>query len=442
MPDYTEWQRQMRAIGGCSNPIRLIGRRVVSDAATGKVIDVFDTSALMPGYLLKGCGNRRASRCPACSKVYQSDTYQLVRAGLAGGKDVPASVSEHPLVFVTLTAPSFGPVHARHRQTGRDGLPRRCRVRRESEPCPHGLSTSCLRRHQEDDEAVGQPLCPECYDYVGAVLWNAHAGQLWHAFAVYLDRHVAAAVGISRKALRQEAKRSYVKVAEYQARGLVHFHAVVRIDGPDGPTSPPPLWATTGLLEDAVLSAAKTVSVTAPGPDGDRTMRFGAQIDVQHIVLDDAVQSQGLSQRHVAGYVAKYATKAAEVAGAVDRRVRRLSNLDNADVTPHARRMIATCLELAELPEYRDTTLVNWAHMLGYRGHCTTKSAAYSTTLSKLRGDRAEHQAAKHREALGLPAIDPTKVVIDAEWRFVMAGLQRGEAAIVAALRPRQHAAT
>ena len=37
---------------------------------------------------------------------------QLVYAGLAGGrKRVPASVAEHPQVFATLTAPSFGPVH-------------------------------------------------------------------------------------------------------------------------------------------------------------------------------------------------------------------------------------------------------------------------------------------------------------------------------------------
>ena len=33
----------------------------------------------------------------------------------------------------------------------------------------------------------------------------------------------------------------YAKVAEYQARGLVHFHALIRLDGPDGPGSPAPL---------------------------------------------------------------------------------------------------------------------------------------------------------------------------------------------------------
>jgi hypothetical protein len=33
---------------------------------------------------------------------------------------------------------------------------------------------------------------------------------------------------------------SFAKVAEYQKRGLVHFHAVIRLDAPDGNTTPPP----------------------------------------------------------------------------------------------------------------------------------------------------------------------------------------------------------
>jgi Replication initiator protein, pSAM2 len=32
-------------------------------------------------------------------------------SGLRGGKGVPQTVAEHPLVFATFTAPSFGPVH-------------------------------------------------------------------------------------------------------------------------------------------------------------------------------------------------------------------------------------------------------------------------------------------------------------------------------------------
>ena len=47
---------------------------------------------------------------------------------MRGGKGVPESVAERPLVFLTLTAPSFGPVHSRRVA---DGKVRRCRPRRE-----------------------------------------------------------------------------------------------------------------------------------------------------------------------------------------------------------------------------------------------------------------------------------------------------------------------
>ena len=63
------------------------------------------------GRLLVACRNRRASRCPPCAEFYRADTYQLIRAGLVGGKNVPDTVAGHPKVFATLTAPSFGPVH-------------------------------------------------------------------------------------------------------------------------------------------------------------------------------------------------------------------------------------------------------------------------------------------------------------------------------------------
>ena len=65
------------------------------------------------GTVLAPCGNRRAAVCPACSDRYAADAYHLLRAGLAGdqAKGVPETVVEHPRAFLTLTAPSFGPVH-------------------------------------------------------------------------------------------------------------------------------------------------------------------------------------------------------------------------------------------------------------------------------------------------------------------------------------------
>jgi hypothetical protein len=42
-----------------------------------------------------------------------------------------------------LTAPSFGPLHARHKQTGKDGQSKRCQVRRDAPEYPHRTVMSC-----------------------------------------------------------------------------------------------------------------------------------------------------------------------------------------------------------------------------------------------------------------------------------------------------------
>ena len=65
--------------------------------------------------------------CPSCSDLYARDTWQLVHAGTAGGHhDIPAAVADRPQVFVTLTAPSYGPVHttARAGEKTPPGVPR------------------------------------------------------------------------------------------------------------------------------------------------------------------------------------------------------------------------------------------------------------------------------------------------------------------------------
>ena len=137
----------------------------------------------------------------------------------------------HPCVFATLTAPSFGPVHSR-RMRGKTVLP--CRPRRDAHArrCPHARDISCPTRHVEDDPRLGQPMCGDCFDYTAAVLFNAHAGDLWRRFTTYLPRHLARRLGITQKRLRALVRVRYVKVAEYQARGVVHFHAIIRLDAP------------------------------------------------------------------------------------------------------------------------------------------------------------------------------------------------------------------
>ncbi|WP_395110078.1 replication initiator [Actinomadura sp. SCN-SB] len=71
-------------------------------------------------------------------------------------------------------------------------------------------------------------------------------------------------------ALREQARLSYARVIGYQRRGLIHFHAVIRLDGPDGPDQPPPEWATAELLTRTLHTAAQT---EVPVPHPDRTIR-------------------------------------------------------------------------------------------------------------------------------------------------------------------------
>jgi len=370
--------RQIGSLGGCARPIRMTGHRTRVDRATGQILGHLYTRHLPAGEILIRCGNRRATRCPACSNVYRYDTYQLIAAGLRGGKTVPTSVSTHPRVFATLTAPGFGTVHNQ----------------------PGASSCACGTRHSEGDPLLGTPLNPGRYDYTGAVLWNAHAPALWARFTTHLRREIAHAAGLTQRTLRHHATLSYAKVAEYQKRDQIHFHTVIRIDGPTGPTSNPPTWATTELLDHAIRAAAKRTRVqhqdrSGAGeayparPSEPTAFRFGRQIDVRAIRSTDFTGDAPVTDRHVAAYIAKYATKGAETTtGTLDRRLRLLAELAQHDLTDHARRMIHTAWHLGVRPEHAHLRLRQWAHMLGFRGHFSTRTCHYSTTLTHLRAER------------------------------------------------------
>jgi len=46
-------------------------------------------------------------------------------------------------------------------------------------PTQDAWLVGCWRSHRETDPQLGQPLCADCFDYLGAVLWNACVGELW-----------------------------------------------------------------------------------------------------------------------------------------------------------------------------------------------------------------------------------------------------------------------
>jgi hypothetical protein len=235
------------------------------------------------------------------------------------------------------------------------------------------------------------PLCPECFDYEHAVLWNAMAPELWRRTAIQIPRELARLTGISNRQLRRRVRVSYVKVAEYQRRGALHFHVLIRLDAAQPPdraesVEAPAREFTCELLTRAVLAAVACTSVSSPRPDGvgagAREIAWGLQTDVRVI-------ERGSGAAATAAYIAKYATKSTEAVGGLMHRLEP-SDLRDLRVRPHVRRVVECAWRLGGEEHLRGLRR-RWAHALGFRGHCFTKSRRYSTTFAALRQARHEH---------------------------------------------------
>jgi hypothetical protein len=386
--DYSRWLGHVQGARGCSHPVRLTGEITDIDPTTGELIRRVTTSAMPDGVLYVPCGTRRASICPACAETYRRDAYQIVKAGLDGGKGIPADIAAHPAVFVTFTAPSFGLVHTR--AAGPGGRTLRCRPRRKVVICPHGRRLSCGQRHKDTDTSLGKPLCPDCYDHDASVVWNAHAPELWRRTMIGLRRQ------LDRLARPDRIKLSYAKVAEFQARGVIHFHALLRLDGYD-PADPaaiisPPPHLTSIELGNAIrraVAATWFATVSHPVKPAGWDINWGTQLDIRPVsVTPDGDITSG----HVAGYLAKYATKATEPVGLAVVRITS-DNINSYAAAPtHQGRLIRACWKLGATSHPDFQALRRWAHMLGYRGHFLTKSRRYSVTFKALRAARATWQ--------------------------------------------------
>jgi hypothetical protein len=351
---------------GCVNPIRLRGFVQRISAETGEVLALLGSPGEPIGTLLVACKDRRASCCAVCSRLYERDAYHLIATGLRGGKGVPELVASHPCVMLTLTAPSFGAVH-RNRDDGQ-----RCQ---------------CGECHGVDDPQLGIPIDHRLYRYADQVIWNHYAPELWKRTVQAIRRGLAQAIGVSRSKLSQIATVRFAKVAEFQRRGVVHYHAIIRVDGADGPNTPPPAGCTTSLLEEVVQAATETTSIAVPNavisellPAAATTVRWGRQRDV--VALDHETSTKA------AGYIAKYATKATEMAtgGIVVKPIRSRNRLDGLNLGDHAQALITTAWRIGERTGLEG--FKRWAHQFGYGGHTLTKSRQYSLTFAELRATR------------------------------------------------------
>jgi hypothetical protein len=441
----------LKRANGCARPVRLVGASRVVNIATGETSTMYSSAQELDGVTYIRCGNRRAQVCPSCSSEYKGDAWHLLLCGLAGGKGIPAAVGERPATFATLTAPSFGPVH---------GLRSRgpCRARREKPVCPHGRPLWCTKRHQDDDPQLGSPLCAECYDYTGHVVWQWHAPELWRRFTIALQRDLARRCGLSVSTFRRQAKIAYSKVVEFQARGLIHLHVPIRLDGPEGPDGPPAdLPIGTKDLEDAIRTAAGRVAIdAAPLAEGTvYRLRWGSQLDTRSISdgapRDTHRHSRLAHPEQVAAYLAKYLTKATEDFG-LPTRVLSAAHAASAGASRHAVRIIETAQRIAAEHDAYGRLLANLA-TLGYRGHPITKSRSYSVTFGQLRRVRQRFR----RNPAGLDPNADVREVLDADddlpegyecvstWVFVGQGyldLDSAAAAVTSATLARTHRAS
>jgi hypothetical protein len=146
-----------------------------------------------------------------------------------------------------------------------------------------------------------------------------------------------------------------------QRRGVVHFHALVRLDGvhPDDPDAvliPPP-----GVDVDDIIAAfhhaVRTISFTTPAhPDRPQgwEIRWGDPdkgFDIQPLTLagdgsitDDMVSEQLASQK--AGYLAKYTTKSTEATGFSSTRITDDTVGQYDPDGDHIARLVAACWQI------------------------------------------------------------------------------------------------
>ncbi|WP_374761873.1 replication initiator [Nesterenkonia aerolata] len=289
------------------------------------------------------CGRRRTADCVSCSALYSGDAAAILRSGAL---DVdPGAV----VVMLTLTAPSFGRVHSVPRGVDprygrRSGSIRRC---------------ACGEYHEPGSSLAGVPLHPEAYEYAGQADWNAAFGQLWNRTATRLSR----AFGL-------DERLAYAGTTEWQSRGVIHAHLLVRLPAQIGAS-----WyrdssgRTRSRFIEETVRAVRTVYA-------DRQKRWGSQV-VAELIAAPGMEYGRLAKRTV-GYIRKalaYSVKdlSAEAGG---------GSSDSAARRDH----LVRCYRAGRLVEcprcggaYRRRGCRSPRHRsFGYAGHALRKSRSWS----------------------------------------------------------------
>lgn len=207
------------------------------------------------GSVMVRCNNRARSVCPSCSRLYTGDWAAIARSGVFDEDRQP--YDGYAWALVTLTAPSFGPVHAAPH-----------RLRDQAARC------QCGTTHDFGDPIAGLPLYDD-YDYHGTMQFNDHMPRL---FSRTMDRW--------RR--RWGSDLGYFAVTEAQRRGTMHKHLIVRYP--------------SGLLNPLDLLAEAADAYTATW-DGN-VIEWGAQMDAQRLDVADSPDAAARSASYLIKSVA------------------------------------------------------------------------------------------------------------------------------------------
>jgi hypothetical protein len=115
------------------------------------------------------------------------------------------------------------------------------------------------------------------------------------------------------------------------------------------------------------------------------------------------------------------------LAAALDQPITSAAQLHRLPLPEHVARLVRACWLLGRQPATAALGLRRWAHMLGYGGHCLTKSHHYSTTFRALRAARRAFTARRrHGPTVALDRdgrlLPPAGMVSVAGWEYAGCG--------------------
>ena len=390
-PGFDRWQDQIHRTGGCADPIRLPGRTITRDKTTGELLLVHH----------RGRAGRHAPH-----RLRQPPRLPL------------------PGLRLDLRRRHLPPDPRRPRRRRRQGHPRhrprppprlrhphRPLLRPGPQPARQPAAAAAAPATRTTIRRWARRSTPRRTTTPARCCGTTTPGELWRASPSTSAARSPPAPASPRRALKETARVSFGKVAEYQKRGAVHFHAVIRLDGPDGPDTPPPSWATVELLDrrdPRRRRPRRTRPVTVPAAGGPARPHPA----LGHPARRPAHRRLRRRRRHHRTG-RRLLRRQVRHQGRRDHRHPRPPHRQLAEARPllgvpdHTRRLIAACLDLRRRST-RTGRLRAWAHMLGFRGHFSTKSRRYSTTLGEPCARSAPTTAPQERDALGLPETSTT----------------------------------